>query len=318
MAIILIVGATLLALGVYTRVQSEKIEAQFPPIGKFADVGGYKLHYLDLAPEGETDLPPILFIHGASGNLLDQTQAFRSKLEGRARLIFVDRPGHGWSERGGEENSSPQGQSAAIAKLLEVIGVEKAIIVGHSWGGAVTGSFGVLHPEKALGLLFLAPATHPWPGGIRYYYKLASTPLLGWLLTETVILPIGKSSLLPGAKSVFAPNKIPDDYLENTGAMLLLRPHEFRNNANDVARLSDNLAKISPRYSEIKLPTIIITGDSDDVVLEEIHSQGLKRQIEGAELIVLPNVGHKPDYVAVDIAIDAIERLAKQSKAARQ
>ncbi len=55
---------------------------------------------------------------------------------------------------------------------------------------------------------------------------------------------------------------------------------------------------------------MIITGDSDDIVLEELHSRGLARDIAGAELITLRHVGHKPDYLATDVAIAAMERLA--------
>ncbi len=94
------------------------------------------------------DLPPLVFIHGASGNLLDQIGAFLLPLEGRAEMLFVDRPGHGYSERGGPENAFPSGQADAIAKLMEKRGIEKAIIVGHSFGGAIAASFGVHHPEK--------------------------------------------------------------------------------------------------------------------------------------------------------------------------
>ncbi len=46
------------------------------------------------------DLPPIVFIHGASANLNDQMVPLRPLLEGRAEMLFFDRPGHGWSERG--------------------------------------------------------------------------------------------------------------------------------------------------------------------------------------------------------------------------
>ncbi|MGO8126822.1 alpha/beta fold hydrolase, partial [Rhizobium ruizarguesonis] len=60
--------------------------------------------------------------------------------------------------------------TGAIARLMEKRGIEKEIIVGHSFGGAITAAFGLRHPDKTAGLLFLAPATHPWPGGIDWYY----------------------------------------------------------------------------------------------------------------------------------------------------
>ena len=85
----------------FTAWKARAIERQFPNVGELIDVGGLRMNSV-LVPSGdEADLPPIVFIHGASGNLRDQMHAFRSKLEGRATLLFLDRPGHGYSERGG-------------------------------------------------------------------------------------------------------------------------------------------------------------------------------------------------------------------------
>ena len=55
---------------------------------------------------------------------------------------------------------------------------------------------------------------------------------------------------------------------------------------------------------------MIVTGDSDSVVLAHIHSEGLARDIEGAELVWIRNLGHKPDHVTTDLAVRAIEKVA--------
>ena len=55
---------------------------------------------------------------------------------------------------------------------------------------------------------------------------------------------------------------------------------------------------------------MIITGDTDDIVLEELHSKGLARDIAGSELVWIHNLGHKPDYIATDLVVAAIEKLA--------
>ena len=57
------------------------------------------MHYIHEPAGPDPDLPPVVFLHGASGNLYDQMAAFRDRLAGRAELLFVDRPGHGWSCR---------------------------------------------------------------------------------------------------------------------------------------------------------------------------------------------------------------------------
>lgn len=307
LAAIIILAAS---LAIWSRVKSREIEARFPAVGEMIDVGGYALHAVHLPRPENADLPPLVFIHGASGNLRDQMTPFRPILEGRAEMLFIDRPGHGWSERGGAENQTPDGQAAAIARAMQAKGISRAIVIGHSFGGAIAASFALDHPDMTAGLVFLAPATHPWPGGVSWYYDLASIPVIGSLFANTLALPAGLTRLESGSACVFAPNPLPEDYITTTAPALVLRPGAFRHNAVDVASLKPYVTRISPRYPEIKAPTVIITGDSDSVVLAHIHSEGLARDIEGAELVWIRNLGHKPDHVTTELAVRAIERVA--------
>lgn len=294
----------------YSSYKARSFERTFPNLGELTDIGGYRLNAVHVPRPANADLPPLVFIHGASGNLLDQLGAFRDALEGRAEMLFVDRPGHGYSERGGPENGYPSGQADAIAGLMEKRGIERAIIVGHSFGGAIVAAFGVRHPGKTAGLLFLAPATHPWPGGIDWYYHVAAVPILGWLFSHAVVVPLGLGRLESGTLEVFHPNPRPSDYIARTGPSLVLRPKTFRNNAADVTRLFAYLKAHSPNYAQITAPTVIITGDRDDIVWEHVHSRGLAHDIPGSELVTVKGVGHKPDYLATDLAIAAMEKIA--------
>ncbi len=311
MFIAVFVPALVLAAALaYTAAKARAIEARYPNIGTLTDIGGYRINALHLPRPPGADLPPLVFIHGASGNLRDQMHAFAAPLEGRAEMLFVDRPGHGYSDRGGPENAFPSGQADAIARLMERLEIGSAIIVGHSFGGAIAAAFGVRHPQKTAGLLFLAPATHPWPGGVDWYYTLAAMPVIGWLFAHALVIPVGLRKLEQGTVGVFSPNPRPDGYVENTAPALVLRPGVFRNNARDVVNLLGYVKREAPRYREIKAPTVIVTGDRDDVVLAELHSIGLERDIRGAELVTIRNLGHKPDYIANDVAVAAIEHLA--------
>lgn len=304
----------LLGLGLFSWFKSRALEAAYPNRGERFDIGGYSLNALHRPAGPQADLPPILFIHGASGNLRDPAGAFLKPLEGRAELLFVDRPGHGYSDRGGPENALPDGQADAIVRGMDHYRIRKAIVVAHSFGGAIAASLALRHPDRVEGLVFLAAATHPWPGGIDWYYRLSSTPVVGWLFTRTLALPAGLQRVEGGALSVFHPNRPPPHYLDDAAIPLVLRPETFRNNAEDVANLHDYVSRTARRYPEIVAPTVIITGDADEIVLEEIHSRGLHRDIAGSELLWIHGLGHKPDYLATDLAIAAIEKLAGQPR----
>jgi pimeloyl-ACP methyl ester carboxylesterase len=311
LVILLIILFAIAACGyAFTRWQMRRISERFPNIGELTEIDGIKVNSVHWPRPAGADLPPLVFIHGASGNLRDPMGAFFEPLKARAEMLFVDRPGHGYSERGDEKNQTPDGQADVIADLMKAKGIGRAIIIGHSFGGATTAALALRHKDMVAGLLFLSPATHPWPGGVDWYYDLANTPLLGTLFCKTLTLPAGMMMIDAGITHVFSPNPVPEGYSEKAAIPLVLRPDNFCDNGRDVANLSDYVKKTQPHYHEITAPTIIITGDSDDIVYEELHSRGLKRDIKGSELYWIRNLGHKPDYVATDLAIAAIEKLA--------
>jgi pimeloyl-ACP methyl ester carboxylesterase len=310
-ALIAFLLALLLVLVGITRVGSWLIERRNPAIGSFAEIDGARLHYVHVPAPENPDLPPIVFIHGASANLRDQMIPLRPLLEGRAELLFLDRPGHGWSGRGPGNNGTPAGQAASIAALMDHLGIRDAIIVGHSFGGAITAAFGLEQADRTRGLVFVAAATHPWPGGkTSWYYKLTTVPVLGWLFSETFANPAGSLRIVAAATCVFAPNPVPEAYLDEASIPLVLRPRAFRANAIDVEGLYRHALAAAPRYGEITAPAIVISGDYDTVVYEELHSTGLARDIPGAELVWVKNLGHKPDWIARELVVAAIEKAA--------
>jgi pimeloyl-ACP methyl ester carboxylesterase len=302
---ILGIGATITAVGV------AQLELAHPPAGRLVQVVGGRLHVVDLAPARPPDAPPIVLLHGASGNLEDQRLTLGAALAVRHRVVLVDRPGHGFSDRpGGRADASPGRQAALIAQALARLGVSRAIVVGHSWSGALAAALALDFPERVAGLVLVAPVTHPWPGGISWYNRLASTPVVGRLFAETCAFPIGSLLIASAIDNVFEPQLPPADYVRHAATRLVLRPQEFVANAQDVAALKPFVTAQAPRYGEIAVPTVIISGDRDTTVRLETHSRVAATLIPGAKLIVLPGIGHMPHHVAADAIVAAIEALS--------
>jgi pimeloyl-ACP methyl ester carboxylesterase len=297
-------------LALVTAVGTVAIERQHPPAGRFVDVDGGRLHVLELG--AQNDGAPIVLLHGASGNLHDMRLGLGERLARNHRVILIDRPGHGWSARlGGDEDASPSRQAALIAQVLDALGVKRAIVVGHSFAGAIVTAFALAFPERVAGLVLLAAVTHPWPGGIAWFYTLASTPVIGPLFARTIVLPMAFPFLQALARTVFAPQPMPEDYVRRSVLALLLRPSAFVANARDVARLKESVTRQSPRYGEIATPIVIVTGDRDTIVSPDIHSRALAATLPHAKLIVLPGVGHAVQHVAADLVIAETERLTQ-------
>jgi len=307
-----------------TRVLVARIEADHPPAGRFVQAAGHRFHVVDLpaaagteglgavgsaAPADGADAPAIVFLHGAVATLVDPLTAFRPALEGRARLVFLDRPGHGYSGRGGPEDADPIAQADAIAAALAAIGVNRAIIVGHSFGGAVAAAFAVRHPDVTAGLVLLAPATHPWPGGVSWSYDLVGAPVVGDLVSETITTPLGLALLPSGFAGVFAPETPPDGLIDQTAAKLALRPQAFRASAEDIRGLKARLTAFVPRYAGITAPTVVLAGDQDHVVSTDIHARALVAAVKGARLVVLPGAGHALQHTRTAEIVAEIERM---------
>ncbi len=316
--IVLALMAVFGGLAVYTVWYTGYLEGKYPPEGTYVNARGADLHYVERFPDpnnAKPGAPAIVLIHGASANLNDQLAAIANPLAIRGhRVILFDRPGHGFSGRGPEDADKPAVQAAMIREALDELGIEKPVILGHSWGGAVAAAFAADHGDAASAVVVLSGATHPWGGTTTWYNTLAAAPVIGPLVRYTAISVVGPMLLPDAVKSNFAPNEPVADYVERAAIPLLFRPDTFLANALDSIGLSDDLARQAERYPSITVPLLIITGDADRTVSKRIHSDALHRDVPSSELLVLEGVGHMPHHVEPGRVVDAIIRLADSSR----
>jgi pimeloyl-ACP methyl ester carboxylesterase len=311
--------AALAILALITQAGVLVLQRLYPAQGRSIEVAGGRLNVLDIGPRDAAG-PPVVLIHGASSNLEAMRQPLGDRLASRHRVILIDRPGHGWSSRTRLADSTPAIQGRMIDEALEKLGVGSAIVVVHSWSGALGARMALDYPERVAGLVMLAPVAYPWRGGVGWYNRAVATPVIGPLLAYTITLPIGIFLAGPGARGVFLPQIMPQNFIADTATPLLLRPLEFLANARDLATLRAAVAEQAPRYGNIKAPVVVISGDVDKTVTTNIHSRPFVKAVNDARLIVLPQVGHMIQNAAPDLVISEIEamigRLAQRGAAA--
>ena len=307
----LAVVAALLGVGAaITFVGARLIERAHPPRGRFIEVNGLRQHVVELGERpSATETPAIVLLHGAGCSLEDMRLALGDRLAARHRVILLDRPGLGWSERGGPDASSPAWQAAMLDALLERLDVRRAILIGHSWGGLLALTFALDHPQRVAGLVVIAPPTHPWLGHGTWLNSAFGIPAFGWLFAHTLTLPFGALLIAPGFRNAFRPQSPPPDYMKLTAARLLLRPATLLANSADIAGLKAFLKRQAERYSTLSAPLIILTGDGDTVVSPQHHAMRLAAAVSGAELEVLPGFGHLLHHAAADRIVAAAEQL---------
>jgi pimeloyl-ACP methyl ester carboxylesterase len=303
------------ALGLFgfSRIKARSIAAAHPPAGACVTIDGAQFHYTERLPSG-APRAAIVLLHGASGNQADLMLPLGDRLKALGfRVVAPDRPGHGWSGRtGGQAAASPARQAAWLRLGLEAIGIDHAIVLGHSWSGALAVNFALDHADFTDGIVLLAPATHPWPGGLAWYYGPAASPRIGPLFNRIVTMPVGLLLLDAGIRAVFAPQAPPQDFACRSGLPLVLRPHTFMANAQDVFHLNLFVEQQAPRMGSITAPVAIVTGDSDGVVLTHLHSDGSHRDIPGATLTVLAGIGHSPHWSDPARVVDAVVEVASR------
>ena len=289
-----------------------RIEAAHPPAGLFLTIDGVRLHVADLGlPRGSPGAEPaVVLIHGASGNMEDMRLALGNRLANSHRVILIDRPGHGWSSRPpGDAYASPARQAELVAKALTQLGVRRAILVGHSWGGAFATAYALAFPDRTAGLVLLSAVTHPWPGDPGWYNNLTSLRGIGPLFLRTLVYPLGSFLIKGVSRSVFEPQPMPEDYLRRAAIRLVLRPKTFFANARDLALLNGFIAAQVPSYVGLRSPTIIITGDRDTVVSPKINACALAATLPRAKLVFLEGVGHMPHHARPEAVAAAIDEL---------
>ena len=304
--VFLIVALLGAALTLWRAARNEAAsEAHAPPLGQIIEVDGHKVHAL-VKGSG----PDLVLIHGSSGNIRDFTHSMVDQLTDRYRVIVFDRPGLGYSDPVNPKGASIFEQAAILQKAAAQLGADKPIVLGQSYGGSVAYAWAVEHPKSLSALIALASPAKPWNSDLPRLYQLNSHPLWGKLLPPIIAAWIPSDRVAREVEAVFAPQASPEGYADHFGTGLTLRRKSLLANAFQRANLLSEIGHLSPRLSEISVPTEILHGDVDTTVSLDIHSRPAAKDIDSAVLTVLPGIGHMPHHVAQPEVISAIDRAA--------
>ncbi len=304
--------ATLRAAGA----RAAAAEAAHPPSGDFVEVEGRRVH-VQVSGEG----PDVVLIHGAFGSLRDFTFDLSARLAQRYRVIAFDRPGLGYTDRTdpayaaafAASAESPAEQAALLAAAARELGAERPIVVGHSFGGIVAMAWALDHDPAAV--VMLAGVAMPWPGELGWLYQVNGTSVGGGVVAPLLSAWAPEARLREAVAATFAPQAMPEGYADHIGPYMPLRLPAFRANARQVNRLRPHVVEMAARYPALQLPVEIVHGEADRTVPIEVHSEPLSRIVPGANLTILPGIGHMPHHANPEAAIAAIDRAAIRSEA---
>lgn len=254
-----------------TRKTAAKVAQAVPPRGKFIQISTGQLHYIE---KGEG--PPILMIHGLGAQLGNFDTGLADDLARDHRVIAVDRPGMGWSDRPDDADASPRAQAALMVEVIEALGLEKPLIVGHSLGGAIAMCLALDAPEKISGLALLAPLTMmPRETAPPFVGLNLPKPFKRWLISETLAIPASMKNADDVFYYIFGPDTVPRDYSIAGGGLLGLRPVSFRNTSRDFLASGRNLKWMIGNYETLAVPVQILFGRDDRILDPADHGEKL-------------------------------------------
>lgn len=246
---------------------------------------------------------PILLLHGQPGAATDWERV-RAAIGPRAPTIAIDRPG--WDGRTGPSDL-PGNVEAALA-ALDLAGLERATVVGHSFGAAVAAWLAAFHPSRVGALVLVAPAANR-ASLYRLDHWLAA-PVAGYLASVASLAGLGVALATgPIRRRIAEELAVDDRYLEGR-VPTLLAPRAWRAYAEEQRALVRDLPLLEERLGDIRAPTTVIGGTADRIVPVRSFRE-LATQIPAAELVLLERAGHL-------LPVQAPERLADLIAAAAQ
>jgi pimeloyl-ACP methyl ester carboxylesterase len=230
------------------------------------------------------DSLPVLLVHGAGGTYLYWPPEIR-RLPGY-RVFAIDLPGHGKS--GATEGRQSIGDYArSIRDWMIAVGMPRAVLVGHSMGGAIVLAMAIHYPEHVLGIGLVGSGAR-MPVNSTLLQNAARTTTF-YQATEAII------SWSFGSQ---APPRLVE--------LASKRMAEIRPSVLHGDLLACSTFDATAHLGEINCPTLVVCG-GEDKMMPSRYSQFMANMISQARLESIPGAGHmvmleQPERVATALA----------------
>src|SRR5258708_16951256 len=156
----------------------------------------------------------VVMIHGNAGGVEDFEFGAVQLLSREYRVLAIDRPGHGRSERPAGKTATVEYQARLLHRTLSDLGIAQPVLVGHSWGAALALAYVLKYPQEVSGMVLLSPAAYPDDGGNRLLRTTTGIPVvsdLALLLGRSIM---GRRILKRVLTRAFYPQGVPDNRSE--------------------------------------------------------------------------------------------------------
>ena len=276
--------------------------------GRFVEIDGLSVHY----KQQGSGAPAVILLHGFGASTFSWREVM-DPFSDLGLVIAYDRPAFGLTERPleweGENPYSQEGNINLLLGLMEAKDVDQAVLVGNSAGGTLATAFTLIYPEKVLALIEVDAAI---------YQTRPDSALLDWLFNTPQVDRVGPliaRRLAGGQGEAFIesawydPSKLDENPEILAGYRKPLQAENWDRALWEHTQAADPPG-LDERLSEISVPTLVISGDDDQIVPVE-SSVRLAEDIPGAQLVILENCGHLPQEECPEAFMNAVEDFLK-------
>jgi len=296
--------AALAVSALVNRQQARRAERRNPPEGRFLEIGGVRLHYVERG-EGE----PLVLLHGNGSMIQDfESSGLVAQAAETYRVIVFDRPGYGHSQRPRGTIWSPEAQADLIHRALVELDATPAVVLGHSWGTLVAAALALNHPASVKALVLASGYFYPTARIDVLAASGPAVPVLGDVLRHTLAPLLGRL-LWPGVmRKIFGPAKVPAKF-QSFPKEMALRPSQIRASAAETALMIPSAIAVSGQYTSLTMPVVIVAGDQDRLIDIDTQSARLHREIPHSEFRRVANAGHMVHQSATALVMTAIDEV---------
>jgi pimeloyl-ACP methyl ester carboxylesterase len=223
------------------------------------------------------------------------------------RFIAFDRPGFGYSERPRDRAWGPSEQARLLLRACARLGIERPVVVGHSWGALVALAMALDSPADVAGLVLLS----------GYYFPAAPLKTLSAAVGQALplprhvvrhmVVPVVRRLMAPSTvQRIFAPCAVPERFKQAYSIPLALRASQINAVEQEAAMLVDATGALCRLYPELAVPVRLIAGSDDGIVDTQFHSARLHRELPGSGFSCVPGCGHMVHHAVPEEVVGAI------------
>jgi pimeloyl-ACP methyl ester carboxylesterase len=284
---------------------AKKAEHDNPPTGKFLEVSGVRLHYVERG-SGE----PLVLLHGNGSMVQDFESSGLVDLAAKNhRVVIFDRPGFGHSDRPRNVVWTPDAQAELIKRALERLGISRAIVLGHSWGASVAVALALKFPQLVSGLVLASGYYYPTLRPDVVALSAPAVPVAGDVLGHTLSPVISRLMWPLMMAQIFGPRTVPAKFAGFPKEMAL-RPSQIRASAEESALMIPDAFHFRDQYANLSMPVAIIAGEEDRLIDIDKQSARLHSEVSQSRFHRVPGAGHMIHQTATSRVMAAINEVA--------